>query len=447
MVYVYLALKLIHIGAAITAVGSNITYGVWNVRAQSNPAQLGFALKGIKFIDDHIANPAYGVLLVTGLLMVFVNRWPVGSLWIILALILFAALAVLAFRVYSPLLRNQIRLVDAGDTTSRRPDPRTPRRGDPDPDGVQAHPVAPKQRDHRGIDDAVGAGDGGWRVARRNVRPRRDRNPGPAAQGRAEDLQLADDEEDRGEKRPPRRPQEEEGENRQTERALDVEPPGHQRQHGQTEQRPGPGAAEHRVRHAAAVPLHHRRLRREEPEQVNNAVPRRHEERKVMQPVAVDAPDDGAENLEPCGHRDAQPHLHALLFGSLEGREIKDRERKHPQHVLLPLSCDPTVGEQPERGVDQEIRVQPIWLHASRNRRDYLRVPLSSMMLPWSVQPVPFQVITCSCMIAKWSDEAVLTLMPGSRNGFVSFSRLAAISMTFFRVMLVPACFSTSTMV
>jgi len=118
MVYVYLALKLIHIAAAITAVGSNITYGVWNVRAQSNPAQLGFALKGIKFIDDRIANPAYGVLVVTGLLLVFVNRWPVGSLWIVLALILFAALAVLAFRVYSPLLRNQIRLVDAGDTTS-----------------------------------------------------------------------------------------------------------------------------------------------------------------------------------------------------------------------------------------------------------------------------------------------------------------------------------------
>ena len=118
MVYVYLVLKFIHIAAAITAVGSNITYGVWNVRAQGDPAQLGFALKGIKFIDDRIANPAYGVLVVTGLLLVFVNRWPVGSLWIILALILFAALAVLAFRVYSPLLRNQIRLVDAGDTTS-----------------------------------------------------------------------------------------------------------------------------------------------------------------------------------------------------------------------------------------------------------------------------------------------------------------------------------------
>ncbi len=118
MVYVYLALKFIHIAAAITAVGSNITYGVWNIRAQSNPAQLGFALKGIKFIDDRIANPAYGVLFLTGLLMVFVNHWPIGSLWIVLAVILFVVLAALAFRVYSPLLRNQIRLVDAGDTTS-----------------------------------------------------------------------------------------------------------------------------------------------------------------------------------------------------------------------------------------------------------------------------------------------------------------------------------------
>ncbi len=118
MVTIYLVLKFIHIAAAITAVGSNITYGVWNVRAQSNPAQLGFALKGIKFIDDRIANPAYGVLLLTGLLMDFINHLPIGSLWIVLALILFAALSVLAFRVYSPLLRNQIKLVDAGDATS-----------------------------------------------------------------------------------------------------------------------------------------------------------------------------------------------------------------------------------------------------------------------------------------------------------------------------------------
>lgn len=118
MTYVYLFLKLVHIFAAITAVGANITYGVWNARAASEPAHVGFALKGIKFIDDRIANPAYGVLLLTGLLMVVVNHWPISSLWIILALVLFAVLIVIAAAAYSPLLKNQIRLVDAGDTSS-----------------------------------------------------------------------------------------------------------------------------------------------------------------------------------------------------------------------------------------------------------------------------------------------------------------------------------------
>jgi uncharacterized membrane protein len=116
--YIYLSLKFVHILAAITAVGANITYGVWNARAASEPAHVGFALKGIKFIDDRIANPAYAVLLLTGLVMVFVNHWPITSLWIILALVLFALLIVIAAAVYTPLLKNQIKLVDAGDTTS-----------------------------------------------------------------------------------------------------------------------------------------------------------------------------------------------------------------------------------------------------------------------------------------------------------------------------------------
>jgi len=117
MFSLYLVLKFIHILAAITAVGSNITYGVWSARSQTEPAHIGFALKGIKFLDDRIANPAYGVLLLTGLLMVFM-QWRITSLWIIVALVLFAVLVVVAAAFYSPLLRNLIKLVDAGDTTS-----------------------------------------------------------------------------------------------------------------------------------------------------------------------------------------------------------------------------------------------------------------------------------------------------------------------------------------
>jgi uncharacterized membrane protein len=114
----YLLLKYIHILAAIVAIGSNITYGVWSVRGQRDAAHIGFALKGIKFLDDRIANPAYGLVLLTGLVMVFVGPWSITSLWIIVALVLFAAVAVVGFAYFTPLVRGQIRLVDAGDTSS-----------------------------------------------------------------------------------------------------------------------------------------------------------------------------------------------------------------------------------------------------------------------------------------------------------------------------------------
>ncbi len=116
--FIYLLLKYIHIFSAIVAVGSNITYAIWNTRSSADPSHLGFTLKGIKFIDDRLANPAYGVLFLTGLVMIFVNRRLITSLWIIVAVVLFVAVAVIGFRIYSPLLSNQIKLVDAGATGS-----------------------------------------------------------------------------------------------------------------------------------------------------------------------------------------------------------------------------------------------------------------------------------------------------------------------------------------
>jgi uncharacterized membrane protein len=113
----YLVLKFLHILAAIVAVGSNVTYGVWSVRASNDSPHMAFALKGIKFLDDRIANPAYGVLLLTGLIMMFAGGFGL-KLWLIIALILFAAIVILGLAFYSPLLKNQIRLAEAGDTSS-----------------------------------------------------------------------------------------------------------------------------------------------------------------------------------------------------------------------------------------------------------------------------------------------------------------------------------------
>ena len=114
----FVVVKFLHILAAIVAVGLNISYGVWIVRARRDPNHMAFALKGVKLLDDRIANPAYGFLLITGLLMVYLVPYPITTLWILIALILYAALIVLALFFYTPALRDQIKLAETGDTTS-----------------------------------------------------------------------------------------------------------------------------------------------------------------------------------------------------------------------------------------------------------------------------------------------------------------------------------------
>jgi uncharacterized membrane protein len=108
----YLLLKFIHVLLAITAVGSNITYGVWNMLAAREPAHLPFTLRGISFIDRRVANPAYGLLLITGLVLVAIGPWGLGRGWVISALILFVLLIVVAVGFYSRVMKRQIEALE-----------------------------------------------------------------------------------------------------------------------------------------------------------------------------------------------------------------------------------------------------------------------------------------------------------------------------------------------
>jgi uncharacterized membrane protein len=109
----YLILKRLHVLLAITAVGANVTYGVWLARAGKEPKMLPFTLRGVQVLDERIANPAYGLLLVTGLAMVFVGGLSLTTPWILVALVLFVALALTGALGYTPTLREQIRLAES----------------------------------------------------------------------------------------------------------------------------------------------------------------------------------------------------------------------------------------------------------------------------------------------------------------------------------------------
>ena len=114
----YLLLKWLHVMAVIVAVGANITYGVWIARASRAQESLPFTLRGIKFIDDRLANPAYAFLLVPGLLMIFMGRWVVTTPWLAAAIILYIGVVLVGLLGFTPTLRRQIELAESEGTGS-----------------------------------------------------------------------------------------------------------------------------------------------------------------------------------------------------------------------------------------------------------------------------------------------------------------------------------------
>ena len=108
----YTLTKFIHVTLAIIAVGFNASYGIWIARSARDPEHVGFAMRTIKFIDDRFANPAYGLLLLTGLFMVWNAGYPLTTLWIAAALALYLIVLVIAFVVISPNFRAQLRALE-----------------------------------------------------------------------------------------------------------------------------------------------------------------------------------------------------------------------------------------------------------------------------------------------------------------------------------------------
>jgi hypothetical protein len=104
----YSLLVFLHIVFAIIAIGYNFAYIIWIRRGTSSPQHLDFALRGVKFMDDYVANPCYIGAAITGFLMVFMGKPLASFLWVALA-IYFVAMSV-AYGIYTPLLGRQIRV-------------------------------------------------------------------------------------------------------------------------------------------------------------------------------------------------------------------------------------------------------------------------------------------------------------------------------------------------
>jgi uncharacterized membrane protein len=109
----YLFWKLVHVLSAIVAVGTNVTYFVWlaAIRGRPQPAQ-SFALETISKVDRRLANPAYTVLPITGVIMVLISPLGFTTFWIAVAIGLYVLVGVFAGALFVPAPRRLTALVN-----------------------------------------------------------------------------------------------------------------------------------------------------------------------------------------------------------------------------------------------------------------------------------------------------------------------------------------------
>ena len=99
-------LKVIHILAAAVAVGTNSSAVFWLRAGGRNPERIAFAIDGIRKLDRKVAIPAFGVLLLTGVLMVALGLYDFTRGWILLAIVLYVGLAIAGMRWMGPALKR-----------------------------------------------------------------------------------------------------------------------------------------------------------------------------------------------------------------------------------------------------------------------------------------------------------------------------------------------------
>jgi uncharacterized membrane protein len=109
----YLWLKTLHIVLAIVAVGFNISYGLLIGRARrAGRVELTYALRTVKVMDDYVANPAYVLLLVTGIGMLHLSGIPFSTRWVHVSMALLLVALAIGAGLYTPTLRKQIALLE-----------------------------------------------------------------------------------------------------------------------------------------------------------------------------------------------------------------------------------------------------------------------------------------------------------------------------------------------
>jgi uncharacterized membrane protein len=108
VVSLFILLKFLHVVPVIVAVGANLTYAFWLRAAGRDRDRLIFTIGTIRRLDRRVANPAYIVILLTGVAMVLGGAYSFETGWIALSIVLYVAVALFGIAVFAPAMRRQL---------------------------------------------------------------------------------------------------------------------------------------------------------------------------------------------------------------------------------------------------------------------------------------------------------------------------------------------------
>lgn len=104
---IFTILKVVHVLSAIVAVGMSVASVYWLDRAGLDQDRLVWALEGARRLERRVANPAYIVVLLSGILMVSTGGYRFEQGWIAAAIGLYLFTAAFGILVFAPAARLQ----------------------------------------------------------------------------------------------------------------------------------------------------------------------------------------------------------------------------------------------------------------------------------------------------------------------------------------------------
>jgi uncharacterized membrane protein len=100
----------LHVLGAILAVGPTVTYAMWAALGEkAGPAQRAFAIKGINWVDSHLATPAFMAQALTGIALILLLEISfLHTAWLLVGVGLYVVVMVIAVAVLVPIEKRHM---------------------------------------------------------------------------------------------------------------------------------------------------------------------------------------------------------------------------------------------------------------------------------------------------------------------------------------------------